>query len=106
MSDYQQVLQHPFYRDQENYRHDKRTKQNDKGLKKWGKPFNPADWSNAELADHAYGEIIDAEVYVYAMYRRMEEQQAQINSLRQDKASLLMQVEVLETQVQRLEAKA
>lgn len=70
-----------------------RKKQYQKGLQKYGHPFNPRDWSNRELTSHAMEEIADQVVYVSGMASRMEEQAKRIERL--ERSLKFMRMEAL-----------
>lgn len=106
MTGYEILNGHQFYRDAENYRHNKTLAQVEKGMNKWKRPFDPSEWSNEGLANHFYGEMVDAHFYGYALIERLMKQEAEINMLKQNEHAYRIQVQTLEKQLARMKAKA
>lgn len=105
MTGYEILNGHQFYRDAENYRHNKTLAQVEKGMKKWKRPFNPDEWNNEELAAHLYGEMVDAHFYGYALIERLMKQEKVIKNLKQNAAAYQLQLEIKDKQIERLEAR-
>lgn len=76
-------LDHIFYQDAESYRRGVRFGQIKKGSEKYPEPFTTASWTNDEIVEHAMQENVDQSHYIYACKERMDEQEKEIERLRQ-----------------------
>lgn len=101
----QEHLSHPFYRDSENYRHDIRNQQIEKGARKYPEPFTPSSWTNKQLADHAMQENVDQSHYIYGMKERMEEQAKRIAQLEANEKYYLSTIQAKDSYISKLEAR-
>lgn len=61
-------LEHPFYKDAQDYREQERVGQIVKGSEKYPEPFNPLSWTPKQLLQHAMQENIDQGHYQYGLY--------------------------------------
>ncbi|KQL55938.1 MULTISPECIES: hypothetical protein [Bacillaceae] len=55
--------------------------QYEKGIKKYGAPFNPDHFNQREVSAHAFEELADLLVYVYGMSEKLSKQEQKINKL-------------------------
>ncbi|MDN4525339.1 hypothetical protein [Fictibacillus fluitans] len=64
-------LQHPFYRETDDYRDEIKMRTLEKAAVKYPEPFNPESWTSDQLADHAMAENYDQSNYITGMRNRM-----------------------------------
>ncbi|WDF02913.1 hypothetical protein [Shouchella hunanensis] len=55
--------------------------QYEKGIKKYGAPFNPDHFNQREVSAHAFEELADLLVYVSGMSEKLSKQEQKINKL-------------------------
>jgi hypothetical protein len=67
-----------FYDISDEYRAEISALQREKGLQKYPEPFNPASWTDDELANHAMMEFHDGQEYVAGLRQRMRELRVEI----------------------------
>lgn len=70
-------------------------KQIQKGAEKYPNPFDPGEWSNDELANHALEENVDQAHYIVGMKQRMNEQEKRILQLEKELAELKIENKTL-----------
>jgi hypothetical protein len=68
----QKHLDHPFYKQANDYREKIRIGQIVKGSKKYPEPFTTSSWSIEEIIEHAMQENVDQTHYIYAALERMQ----------------------------------
>lgn len=69
----QRHLNHPFYKDANEYREHKRIGQILKGAHKYPEPFTTSSWTSEQIIEHAMQENVDQAHYIYAAHERMQE---------------------------------
>lgn len=77
----QKHLNHPFYKDANEFREKIRIGQIVKGSRKYPEPFTTASWSNQEIIEHAMQENVDQTHYIYAALERMQTLQNELGEM-------------------------
>lgn len=85
----ERFLNHPFYKEVDEFCEEVKKQQILKGAEKYDEPFTPDSWTNDELADHGMQENRDQAVYITGMRDRMRKQEATIKQLKKENGELL-----------------
>lgn len=71
--DLKQHMEHTFYKEAHQIWQDIQQEQIRKGAEKYPLPFNPDNWTENELLQHAMQENVDQVHYMYGMYLKIKQ---------------------------------
>jgi hypothetical protein len=98
----ERFLNHPFYKEVDEFCEEVKQQQILKGAEKYDEPFTPDSWTNDELADHGMQENRDQAVYITGMRDRMRKQEAEINKLKKENSELWAKLTALQIENNKL----
>jgi hypothetical protein len=77
-------LEHPFYKEANDFREEVRTGQILKGAEKYERPFSGTLYTSKQLLVHAMQENVDQGHYIYGLYELIESEKKKLNAVLED----------------------
>ncbi len=71
--DLKQHMEHPFYKEVNQFWHEVQEGQIRKGAEKYPLPFDPDNWTETQLLQHAMQENVDQAHYMYGLYLKIKQ---------------------------------
>ncbi len=71
-------LEHPFYKESDQFREGIKMATLKKAAEKYPEPFNQSNWTIKQLAEHAMAENYDQQNYIFGMYERMQQLEKEV----------------------------